>query len=592
MISRGMMERQLYADGTLPDVYEDPVTNLADRIGVTTDEARRIINTMENPYKMMDMLPPNPREEFKGGGISSLKQARDVLEAQALPGEFLAYINPKEAKFLKYMGGAGIPINSSGIPSYFGGIGKAFKSAVKGITGAAKSAVGAVKDFAKSDIGQIALSIAAPYALSVPFGATGTSIFGRLGIAGSVGGSAFLGNALRAGIGNLAIQGLTRGKFDIGQAAKAGIIQGGIQTGLQRGFGPKTMKTDLTQGDVSKGGDVLKSTVVQDPSIDFEGVQYADAAQAADAFTTTPSMEGFTQAPTISPTQTTEGVMGLDTVYGGPEYTASTLPETGVDRIGVAQASERAVTKTTPSFDYGPDIADVQTVDIGGKTYGAAQFPPVEAPTAPTGIMDIVRDESLTLPQKISEGAKNLVGLGGGDETLKTLIDQPSLSNLMSFAKNNPELLITSASLLSALSVPKQPEETDFDYEERMKLVNDYASYYGERAGVDMSGSGSIDDYETYYSQRAGVAMGGSPEVPTGEVRTNPQGVMELDYRETGGRVPIGIREKADDVPAMLSKDEFVFTSKAVKNAGNGDVDKGAERLYKVMDILENGGTI
>ena len=167
-----------------------------------------------------------------------------------------------------------------------------------------------------------------------------------------------------------------------------------------------------------------------------------------------------------------------------------------------------------------------------------------------------------------------------------------ALKQISGAALDRPMSSIAIASLLSAASVPQQPDESDFDYEERMKLVNDYASYYGERAGVDMSGSGSIDDYETYYSQRAGVAMGGSPEVPTGEVRTNPQGVMELDYRETGGRVPIGIREKADDVPAMLSKDEFVFTSKAVKNAGNGDVDKGAEKLYKVMNILENGGTV
>jgi len=107
-----------------------------------------------------------------------------------------------------------------------------------------------------------------------------------------------------------------------------------------------------------------------------------------------------------------------------------------------------------------------------------------------------------------------------------------------------------------------------------------------------MSGVGDIEDYESYYSQRARVAYGGSPEVPTGNVRENQAGIMELDYRDTGGRVPIGVKEKADDVPAMLSKDEFVFTSKAVKNAGNGDVDKGAEKLYKVMNILENGGTV
>ena len=91
-----------------------------------------------------------------------------------------------------------------------------------------------------------------------------------------------------------------------------------------------------------------------------------------------------------------------------------------------------------------------------------------------------------------------------------------------------------------------------------------------------------------------------SPEVtikkayggPIGEPRKNKGGIMELDYRKEGGFVPVGIKEKADDVPAMLSKNEFVFTADAVKGAGEGSVDKGAERLYNIMKTLENGGTV
>ena len=55
---------------------------------------------------------------------------------------------------------------------------------------------------------------------------------------------------------------------------------------------------------------------------------------------------------------------------------------------------------------------------------------------------------------------------------------------------------------------------------------------------------------------------------------------MEKDYRETGGFVEMGRMEKADDVPARLSKNEFVFTAEAVRNAGDGDIDKGAEVMY------------
>ena len=69
-------------------------------------------------------------------------------------------------------------------------------------------------------------------------------------------------------------------------------------------------------------------------------------------------------------------------------------------------------------------------------------------------------------------------------------------------------------------------------------------------------------------------------------------GGMEKDYRNEGGFVPIGGQERADDVPARLSKNEFVFTADAVRSAGGGDIDKGAEVMENVMEHLEQGGQI
>jgi hypothetical protein len=69
-------------------------------------------------------------------------------------------------------------------------------------------------------------------------------------------------------------------------------------------------------------------------------------------------------------------------------------------------------------------------------------------------------------------------------------------------------------------------------------------------------------------------------------------GGMEKDYREEGGFVPIGGEEKADDVPARLSKNEFVFTADAVRNAGGGDIDRGAEVMENLMNNLEQGGEV
>ena len=85
--------------------------------------------------------------------------------------------------------------------------------------------------------------------------------------------------------------------------------------------------------------------------------------------------------------------------------------------------------------------------------------------------------------------------------------------------------------------------------------------------------------------KKKGLAAGG---MPTGIMRTNQAGVMERDYRDEGGFVPVGIKERADDVPAMLSKNEFVMTADAVRGAGDGSIEKGAQRMYDQMKNLES----
>jgi len=85
-------------------------------------------------------------------------------------------------------------------------------------------------------------------------------------------------------------------------------------------------------------------------------------------------------------------------------------------------------------------------------------------------------------------------------------------------------------------------------------------------------------------AKRKQYMEGGIKSVP---IRTNQAGTKELDYRAKGGFVPIGVKERADDVPAMLSKNEFVFTADAVRGAGNGNINKGARKMYNLMKNLE-----
>ena len=93
---------------------------------------------------------------------------------------------------------------------------------------------------------------------------------------------------------------------------------------------------------------------------------------------------------------------------------------------------------------------------------------------------------------------------------------------------------------------------------------------------------GRMDTKDFAMGGRIGKAEGGIMDL----------GGMEKDYRAEGGFVPIGKAEKADDVPARLSVNEFVFTADAVRNAGGGDIDRGAEVMENMMKHLEQGGQV
>jgi len=102
-----------------------------------------------------------------------------------------------------------------------------------------------------------------------------------------------------------------------------------------------------------------------------------------------------------------------------------------------------------------------------------------------------------------------------------------------------------------------------------------------------------VSDIEAEIFQLTGKtfrSVGGISDVPTGKMRKNNAGVTERDYRDEGGFVPVGIKERADDVPAMLSKNEFVMTADAVRGIGNGSVEEGSKKLYNTMKKAEQVG--
>ena len=164
-------------------------------------------------------------------------------------------------------------------------------------------------------------------------------------------------------------------------------------------------------------------------------------------------------------------------------------------------------------------------------------------------------------------------------------------------------------------SKERQAGESDMDFAQRQAQVKDQLNVQFRRL-YPQGGNESDEDYDVRIS--ALVEGADDQTVPVGEMadggrvmramgdsasdnavqaagieglplRENSKGVKEIDLRKTGGFIPpVGVKEKADDIPAMLSNNEFVFTADAVRAAGGGSVNKGAQRMYDLMKGLES----
>jgi hypothetical protein len=133
---------------------------------------------------------------------------------------------------------------------------------------------------------------------------------------------------------------------------------------------------------------------------------------------------------------------------------------------------------------------------------------------------------------------------------------------------------------IGALSAKMPVEELD---DVQGEWDADKAKFDAYLASLDTGDSYRVpEEYRKAQGGRIGADEGGLMNL----------GGMEKDYRNDGGFVPLGGEEKADDVPARLSKNEFVFTADAVRSAGGGDIDKGAQVMENVMKNLEGGGQI
>jgi len=540
------LTRSGYQEGGLSDFYkaEEPIIPRIENIGGLLDQAEKSVGQPTNNFTsplantfsrfgmqeggmgIMGAMPQEAGMMQEGGQEqTALLTIIQLLIEQGVPPEKAEEIamqilqvfaqggQPAVEEFANQLEQEeGMPENRTmmaggGITGLYPRQGFFVKGVVKAVTGAVKGVASAVKSVAKSPIGQIALAIAAPYAI----GALAPGF-------ATLGGTGFMGAALRAGISNLAIQGITTGKFNPKQALMAA-IGGGIAQGV---FGPAGGVDAAAARDAMNAGDYM---------------QYGSSVQEG-LGTSIPLKSGVIPSDIGSYDQSVQKM-----------YDTSMITPSDSDILSNVKASSLANTQGQTMQQLG-EVKPMTTFEKGIS-----------------GLQDfgnrLVSDPMGTIK----------TGIGSiYDTATQTIKDNPYTAVGTSF--------LAGTQFRAPLAGEDPNEYNKLKAEHDAKVSQYYNQYSGLMYPATFAANGG----------RIGFEYG---SMPMGEPRKNPAGIMELDYRSKGGFVPpIGIKEKADDIPAMLSNNEFVFTANAVRNAGGGDVDRGAQRMYSLMKTLENGGRV
>ena len=220
-------------------------------------------------------------------------------------------------------------------------------------------------------------------------------------------------------------------------------------------------------------------------------------------------------------------------------------------------------------------IRDQARAYYGDPTNSALYFMPQKQftrPFASGGLADIPRQgyKMGEIVEKLSMLTPSGIGMAAGKKVAESIKGDEEGENMMMAGMGNVMKLF-------------ENYDGSFDRGAFEDMLIQYEDSGAKANGVKLM------DFAVDFLGISSMKEGG--RVPMQEGGLMDLGGMEKDYRE-GGFVPLGAEERADDVPARLSKNEFVFTADAVRAAGEGDIDKGAEVMQNMMDNLEAGGTI
>jgi len=227
----------------------------------------------------------------------------------------------------------------------------------------------------------------------------------------------------------------------------------------------------------------------------------------------------------------------------------------------------------------------------------------IEEETDDLGIMDLMRDQGIEYGEQVSapgpkdgydDIARQLFGKGYKDLTPEELeMFQEELERLMNKFRSgmDDEGIMKMASGYKT-DIEEMYEQYVFEMEEQGLTPMSFAAFLRQaRAGMADGGDVHDDNVDDLGPGKNMLPKDHMDKMPTpqkmdGIMEAADGGIMEKDMRG-GGFIPEGSKERADDVPARLSKNEFVMTADAVRAAGGGSVNKGAKRMYDMMYNLE-----
>ena len=358
---------------------------------------------------------------------------------------------------------------------------------------------------------------------------------------------------------NRLISGAQKG-VDFLQSSQSVLRPGGEPLGIMSGAKAAALPAATATGDLmqAEARQLEKQAAIDAALAEAEGL--ADAGLRGDAIRNAMRAYGFFTDEEIESTVSSAGYkaggrVGFD--RGGLGALARGMQGDAADMSNILSIGEGDGIKIfIKDFENQPEITGK---GMQGDGEGGMEEIFVLDDGSRITVMDYI--EKYGMPQNFKKGGRVGFRFGGMEAAIKNIEDQ-DIKESVKMVADMPDM-----DLMDLI------EEFEIIFKRKPMNMDELKQFYRE-------------NYEMESPVRLKEKIKEKVTVEAKDGGLMDLGGKEMDLRG-GGFVPIGKKERADDVPARLSKNEFVMTADAVRAAGGGSVNEGAKRMYKVMNDLE-----